>query len=330
MRVIDTHTHFFPEAWVRLLEEEGPRHGAVMSRDAAGTVTLELPGSKQVFGRAFVDLDARLEHMDREGLDVHALSLTMPMVYWAPAGFALQLARVYNDACSAACAAHPGRFVGFAIVPMQSPDAAVEELERAAKLSGLRGLYMGTHVNRTNLDDKSFFPVYAKCEALGWPIFLHPLDPLHAERLERYYLRNVIGYPYATAIAAASLIFGGVMDAFPKLDVVLPHAGGMFLPLVGRWDRGAEVREEMQTTRERPSAYVRRFHYDTIAHDDALMMNVIRQVGVDRVVLGSDYCFGIGDPHPVRTVERLQTSLSAAEREMILGTTAAKLLKLKA
>lgn len=118
------------------------------------------------------------------------------------------------------------------------------------------------------------------------------------------------------------------MDAFPRLDVVLPHAGGMFPPLAGRWDHGAEVREEMQTAKKHPSAYLRRFYYDTIAHDDELMMNVIRQVGVERMVLGSDYCFGIGDPHPVKTVERLQSSLSATEREMILGTTAAKLLKI--
>jgi aminocarboxymuconate-semialdehyde decarboxylase len=215
-----------------------------------------------------------------------------------------------------------------AVLPMQAPELALSELERAAKLPGMRGLYLGTHVNRHNLDEKSFFPIYAKCEALGWPIFLHPLDPLHAERLEQYYLRNVIGFPYATAIAAASLIFGGVMDAFPRLDIVLPHAGGMFPPLIGRWDHGYEAREEMHGMKQPPSAYLRRFYYDTIARNDALMMNVIRQVGVDRIVMGSDYCFAIGDERPVASVNRLGAWLSTAEREMILGGTAAKLLKL--
>lgn len=328
MSVIDTHTHFFPQEWIELLERKGPEHGARMGRNEQGAVTFEFPGIRQVFLKGFIDLKVRLEHMDREGLDVHALSLTTPMVYWAPAELGLALAQVYNDACSAACAAHPKRLVGMAVVPMQDPALAVQELQRAAKLPGMRGLYMGTHINRQNLDDESFFPVYAKCEELGWPIFLHPLDPLYAERLDRYYLRNVIGFPYATSIAAASLIFGGVLDRFPRLDVVLPHAGGMFPPLVARWDHGAEMREEMQTTKLRPSEYLRRFYYDTIAHDDQIMMNVIRQVGVDRMVLGSDYCFGIGDPHPVKTVERLQTSLSVAECEMILGGTAARLLRI--
>lgn len=119
------------------------------------------------------------------------------------------------------------------------------------------------------------------------------------------------------------------MDSFPKLDVVLPHAGGMFPPLIGRWDHGTEVREEMKHMKQLPSAYLRRFYYDTIAHNDELMMNVVRQVGVDRIVMGSDYCFQIGDEHPVATVNRLSKSISVAEREMILGKTAERLLKLR-
>jgi len=327
MPVIDTHTHYFPADWVRLLEREGPDHGATLGRDDRGAVTFALPGIRQIFARGFVDLDLRLGAMDAEGLDMHSLSLTTPMVYWAAPAFGLKLAQSYNDACSEACVTHPKRFVGMAVLPMQAPELALRELERAAKLPGMRGLYMGTHVNRQNLDEKAFFPVWAKCEELGWPVFLHPLDPLHAERLDKYYLRNVIGFPYATTVAVGALIFGGVMDAFPRLDVVLPHAGGMYPPLVGRWDHGNKVKEEMRGCKLHPSEYLRRFYYDTIAHDDALMMNVIRQVGVDRIVMGSDYCFGIGDEHPIATVNRL-TALSGAERELILGKTAARLLKL--
>lgn len=327
MRVIDTHTHFFPQEWVRLLEREGPNHGATMGTNEKGAVTFSFPGIKQVFATGFIDLRVRLKAMDELGIDVHSLSLTTPMVYWATPAFGLKLAQVYNDACSAACIEYPQRFVGMAVLPMQAPDLALRELERAAELPGMRGLYLGTHINKNNLDEKAYFLIYAKCEALGWPVFLHPLDPLHAERLEKYYLRNVIGFPYATAVAAASLIFGGVMDSFPKLAVVLPHAGGMFPPLIGRWDHGADVRDEMKQAKEPPSAYLRRFYYDTIAHDDTLMMNVIRQVGVDRIVMGSDYCFSIGDEHPVASVNRLK-GLSVAERELILGNTAARLLKL--
>jgi len=328
MPVIDTHTHFFPQEWIDLLVREGPAHGATLGTNDKGAVTFAFPGIRQVFFKPFVDLGIRLKAMDKEGVDVHSLSLTTPMVYWPDAQFGLKLAQTFNDACSAACVEHPKRFVGMAILPMQDPELALRELERTAKLPGMRGLYLGNQVNKNNLDDKSFFPIYAKCEAIGWPIFLHPIDPLGAERLDKYYLRNLIGYPYSTAIAAASLIFGGVMDSFPKLDVVLPHAGGMFPPLIGRWDHGAEVREEMKHMKQLPSAYLRRFYYDTIAHNDELMMNVVRQVGVDRIVMGSDYCFQIGDEHPVATVNRLSKSISVAEREMILGRTAARLLKL--
>ena len=325
---IDTHTHFFPEEWVRLLVNEGANHGATMGNNADGAVTFAFPGIKQIFLKGFIDLDVRLQHMDAKGLDMHCLSLTTPMVNWATPEFGLKLAQVYNDACSEACVKHPRRFIGMAVIPMQAPGLALQELTRAAKLPGMRGLYMGTHINKQNLDEKAFYPVWAKCEELGWPVFLHPLDPLHAERLDKYYLRNVIGFPYATAIAVASLIFGGVMDAFPQLDVVLPHAGGMFPPLAGRWDHGNHLKEEMQGCKLHPSAYLKRFYYDTIAHNDAYMHHVIREVGIERIVMGSDYCFGIGDDHPVATVNRFGASLSRAEREMILGTNAAKLLKL--
>ena len=328
MPVIDTHTHFFPQEWISLLEREGPSNGAKIGKNEKGAVTFAFPGINQVFAKPFVDLGIRLQAMDREGIDVHALSLTTPMVYWASPAFGLKLAQTFNDACSAACIDHPKRFVGLAILPMQAPDLALQELTRAAGLPGMRGLYMGNQVNKYNLDEKAYFPVYAKCAEIGWPIFLHPIDPRGAERLEKYYLRNLIGYPYSTAVAAASLIFGGVLDSFPTLEVVLPHAGGMFPPLIGRWDLGAEVREELKHIEQRPSAYLRRFYYDTIAHNDALMMNVIRQVGVDRIVMGSDYCFAIGDGHPVATVNRLSGSISVGEREMILGRTAAQLLKI--
>jgi len=328
MPVIDTHTHFFPVEWIELLEREGPANGAKMGRNEKGAVTFAFPGINQVFAQPFVDLDIRLEVMARERLDIHALSLTTPMVYWAAPDFGLKLAQSFNDACSAACVKHPRRFVGFAVLPMQAPQLALQELERAATLPGMRGLYLGNQVNKNNLDERAYFPIYAKCEALGWPIFLHPVDPLGAERLDKYYLRNLIGYPYSTAVAVASLIFGGVMDTFPRLDIVLPHAGGMYPPLVGRWDHGAEAKPEIRQMKHLPSAYLRRFYYDTIAHNDALMMNVIRQVGVDRIVLGSDYCFAIGDEHPVATVDRLQPFLSSDERASILGQTAARLLKL--
>jgi aminocarboxymuconate-semialdehyde decarboxylase len=279
------------------------------------------------FNDRYVDIATRLKLMDEGRVDMHALSLTSPMVYWAPPAFGLKLSQVFNNACAAVHLQHPQRFVGLAMVPMQAPELAVQELERVAKLPGMRGVYMATHVNGKNLDEKEFWPVYARCEALGLAIFLHPVAPVGAERMRRYWLGNFLGNPYETGIAAASLVFGGVMDAYPQLDVMLPHAGGAFPALIGRMDHGTTVRPECKHMPRPPSHYLRRFHYDTIAHSDTILMNLIRQVGADRVVMGSDCPADMGYTQPVAVVERLG-ELSAAERDAITGANAARLLRM--
>ena len=265
--------------------------------------------------------------MDAAGVDIHALSETSPMVYWATPAFGLKLSQVYNDALSAAHQKYPTRFVGLMTLPMQAPDLAVQELERAAKLPGIHGVYIATEINGKNLDDKSFWPVYARCEALGLPLLLHPIDPVGADRMRSYYLRNFIGNPTDTGIAAASLIFGGVMDAYPKLDVVLPHAGGIVPILIGRWDHGSGVRPETKHMTKAPSAYLRRFYYDTISHNPQIMLNIVRQVGADRVVLGSDHPADMSVERPVDFVESIP-DLSRSERELILGGNAKRLLRI--
>jgi len=260
-------------------------------------------------------------------VDVHALSLTQPMVYWAPPEFGLKLARVYNDGLAAAHERYPDRFMGLATLPMQAPELAVEEAQRASALPGIRGVYLATHVMGKNLDEPEFRPVFACCEALGLPVFLHPVNPVGADRMRKYHLRNFIGNTTETGIAAASLIFGGVLDAYPKLDVVLPHAGGVLPALIGRMDHGATVRSELAHLKRPPSSYLRRFHYDTISHDDVALMNLIRQVGVDRVVMGSDCPADMSYTQPVDVVERL-SALSRSERQAVLGGNAARLLKI--
>jgi len=323
---IDTHAHWCPDEWVKLVEKDGPRNGAKLGRNDKGHTTFVTEKMVQTFAPAFIDLDLRLQAMDRARVNMHVLSLTSPMVYWAPPEFGLALSQAYNDAASRAHQKHPQRFLGAAMLPMQAPQLALKELERIAKLPGMRALYIATNINGTELDDKSFWPIYAKCEELGWPVMLHPVDTIGSDRTKKYYLRNLLGNPYDTGVAAAHLIFGGVLDAFPRLEVLLPHAGGTLPGLIGRLDRGTAVRPELKHMKQPPSAYLRRFTYDTIGHNDQILMNLIRMVGADRVMIGSDYCFDMGFELPVDVVERL-TDLSAAERSQILGATAAKLLK---
>lgn len=327
LRAIDIHAHWYPPEWAELVEREGEANGAKIGRNQRGYITVGLPGIGAVLQQHYIDIPSRLERMDKAGVAMHALSLTQPMVYWAPPAFGLKLAQAFNDACTALHVKYPDRFVGLAQLPMQDVDLAVGELERVAKRPGIRGIYMATHVNGKNLDDKSLWPVYAGCERHGLAIFLHPINPVGADRMRSYHLRNFIGNPTDTGIAAASLMFGGVLDAYPKLDVVLPHAGGVFPALVGRMRHGATVRAEVKDLPKPPPEYVRRFHYDTIAHDKEILLNVVREVGVDRVVCGTDFPADMSDVDPVGTVERL-TELSAAEREMILRGNAARLLNL--
>jgi aminocarboxymuconate-semialdehyde decarboxylase len=329
MLKIDTHAHWYPPQWVDLVQKEGPAHGVKFERNESGIVRMIAPGIalRGTFAPAYVDLAVRLKHMDEARVDVQALSLTSPMVYWAPPEFGLKLAQVYNDACAEAHRKHPQRFVGMATLPMQEPGLAVEEVSRAAKLPGIRAVYMATHINGKNLEDKSFWPVYERCEALGLPIGLHPVAPVGRERTFNYHLGNFLGNPYEAGIAAATLVFGGVMDAFPKLDVILPHAGGTFPWLIGRMDHGTTVRAECKHMTKPPSAYLRRFHYDTITHSNQILMDLIRLVGADRVVLGSDCPADMSYTRPVDVVEKL-TELSANERDAILSGNPARLLKI--
>src|ERR1700682_4156934 len=166
-RVVDIHAHWYPADWLKLFERDGPAEGAKLERTASG-YTIRTERIVNAFDEQFVDLGLRLDGMDRQRVDVHALSLTAPMVYWASPGFGLALAQAYSDAAAAAHASHPDRLVGLAMLPMQAPELALKELERAAKLPGMRGMYLATNVNGLELDERSFFALYAKAEELGW------------------------------------------------------------------------------------------------------------------------------------------------------------------
>jgi aminocarboxymuconate-semialdehyde decarboxylase len=273
------------------------------------------------------NLDLRLRAMDAQGVTVHALSLMPPMVYWGDGALGLRLARLVNDTMAEAAQIHPDRFVVLATLPMQDPEAAVDEVNRAVTQLGCRGIYLGTNVRGKELTDPSFLPVFERIHALGVPIFLHPLNVIGAQRLAHYHLHNLLGNPFDTAVAAANLIFSGLLDRFPKLDVCLPHAGGALPYLIGRLNRGWKVREECQAPKKPPSSYLRRFTYDTISHAPESLDYLINLVGADHVMMGSDYCFDMGYERAVEVITRLQ-GLTRADRGKILGGNAARLLRL--
>jgi aminocarboxymuconate-semialdehyde decarboxylase len=328
VRSIDIHANYYPQTYLEAIAEDGKRFDCEYRMTDQGFYTKTPAGNQGPLPTKFIDLKQRIAEMDTTGVAVQAISLTTPMNYWGDAEISLQLAKTWNDGASAAHLAFPTRLVAFLTLPMLYPDHAVDELNRASKLPGMRGVYLGTNIEGRDLDDPLFEPVFARIEALDLPVFLHPLTTLGGNRTKPYYLSNLLGNPFETAVAACHLIFGGVLDRHPKLQVNLPHGGGALPILIGRLDHGWQVRSEFDHVKmpNPPSTYLQRFTYDTIVHSKSIMEFVIREVGAERVMVGSDYCFDMGVDRPLQFLE--QINLPNAQRKMILGENAARILKL--
>jgi len=250
------------------------------------------------------------------------------MLYWAPPETAAGLARLVNDEIVRAVKEADGRLQGLATLPLQDVPAAVAETERSVRELALRGVYIGTHVRGVDLDDPRFDPLWAKCQELDIPVFTHPIDVLGGARVSGYHLHNLIGNPTDTTVAAMRLIFGGVFERFPRLKVVLSHGGGTLPYLTGRMARGYAVRGEARKHIGRPPTdYLPNLYYDTITHHHQALRYLVDLVGAEKVLLGSDYRFDMGDPDPVRMV-RAHRELGRKDRDRILGGNAARLLKL--
>jgi aminocarboxymuconate-semialdehyde decarboxylase len=328
VRPIDIHAHYFPQSYLDLIAEHGKPFN-IGYRSTEQGFFIESPTLHiGPLPSKFVNLQERIAAMDEQGVAVQAISLTAPMAYWGEPDLSAMLARTWNDAASAAHAAYPTRLVGLLALPMLYPEHALDELNRASELPGIRGVYLGTNIENHDLSDPLFEPVFTRIEQIGLPIFLHPVQTVGGARMKSFYLGNLLGNPFDTAIAACHLIFGGILDRHPKLQFSLPHGGGALPVLIGRIEQGWRVRPEIMSLhlRQPPSDYLRRFTYDTIVHSKSVMEFVIQEVGAERIMLGSDYCFDMGYERPVEFVD--QIDLSSAQRKMILGGTAARLLKL--
>jgi len=328
---VDVHAHFFPERFIRIIEESGGAFGASVDRSSPKGPVLVVGGTRTApLDARYWDLDLRLRAMNRQGVATQALSLTAPMVYWADGDTGARLAAAWNDGASAAHVAHPDRFVGCAMLPLQDQGRALAELERAAALPGIRGVYMGTNVGGRELSDPALFPIFERAAALRLPVLLHPLRVVGGERLAPYYLTNSLGNPFDTAIAASHLVFGGVLDRLPKLTVCLPHAGGALPYVHGRLRHGQGVRPETKGVAKRPfSAYLRRFTYDIISHDPAALRYLIATVGADRVMLGTDFCFDMGVERPLAVIQAKAVGLGKKDQQRVIRENAARMLRLE-
>ena len=328
VRTVDIHAHFFPKAYLDVLAEEGPRFNVEYRAAEEGFYIKTEARFQGPLSYRMVDLKKRIADMDAQGTAVQAMSLTGPMAHWGDEEVSHKLARAWNDGASAAHVEHPTRLFGLLTLPMLFPDRAIDEVNRASKLPGIRGVYMGTNINHRDLDDPLFEPIFAHIESLDLPIFLHPLQVLGGPRTAPFSLSNLLSFPFDTAIAACHLIFGGVLDRHPNLQFTLPHGGGVLLPLMGRIDHGSRVRPEIDKLRlsHFPSEYLRRFTFDTLVHSKSAMEFVISEVGAERVMMGSDYCLDMGCERPIHFLD--QVNITSAQRKLILGDNAARILKL--
>ena len=320
---IDMHFHMIPPFFLEEVRGDNPWGKRLVEEN--GELFMQLGPLKFPMLANHYDTAAILAAMDEMRLDVTAISPS-PMLFHnhLPGEVVFPLHQGVNDHMAEMARAYPDRFRPLGIVPMQTPELALAEVERIFEM-GLAGIEIETNIAGVPLDAGAFWPVYEKVQDHSGLIFLHPAQVLGMDRLRDYYLANLIGNPTDTAAAVAHLIFGGVMEAHPELQIVLPHGGGSTPCLCGRWDHGSRVRPELTHMQTLPGDQVKKFYFDSLTHSDASLSLLLEVVGADRVVLGSDHPYDMGEMDPVGIIEG-RHDLSPEQKSAILGGTAGKLL----
>jgi len=327
-RTIDIHTHVIPRHLAESADRGKTRHGITFGRDTGGRITGSVGAASYTI--AWPNLleapEQRIRAMDQMRVDVHVLSLS-PLMHWyeLDANAGVPMAKEANDDLADMVATHPDRFAGLAFLPLQDPTAAIAELERCMTVHGFVGVMVGSHVNGLDWDADELFPVLAAARDLGALVFVHPAHGRANSFLTRYHLRNLIGNPFETTVAVASLIFGGVLDRLPDLDICFAHGGGYACLGAARLDQGRQVRAEARDTPSLPSEYLRRLYFDTLVFSHRSLVHLVEHVGADRVVLGSDYPADMGEPRPVDFIES-HPDLTDDQRRLILGGNMERLL----
>jgi aminocarboxymuconate-semialdehyde decarboxylase len=241
---------------------------------------------------------------------------TIPVMfsYWAKTADALELSRFLNDHIADLVVRFPKNYIGLATIPMQDPQAAIQELERAKSIGHL-GIQIGSNINDENLSEEKFFPIFEACARLGMAVMIHPWQMMGFDSMKKYWLPWLVGMPAETSRAACSLIFGGVLERLPNLRVCFSHAGGSFLPTLGRIEHGFNCRPDLVAidNPHNPRTYLGKFWVDSITHDIAALEYILKLQGSKRVCLGSDYPFPLGDLEIGKFIEESQLSPEVKE-----------------
>jgi aminocarboxymuconate-semialdehyde decarboxylase len=324
---IDLHSHFFP---LEALQNPGKYEDCapkLVLDNGKLSVTSKI-GFRPGLGAGAYDPAARIKALDAMQIDLQALSPSpILLFYWEEPAVAAYFSRKQNEAIQAVVQKHPDRFVGFGSVPLQSVEDSIV-IAREAKSLGLRGLEIGTAVGDKPLDDPSFEPFFEAVEKLDMLLFVHPLEGgLDADDPLAPVLGNVLQFTFRTTMMVERMILKGMFEKYPNLRLCLSHGGGLLAFNIWRLDHSYGLRPELKkTTPHHPSEYLKRLYFDTIVHSVSALQYLVKVVGSDRVVVGTDYPMAMGDFEPVPKIKNLQ--LSDAERELVLGGNAARALKL--
>jgi aminocarboxymuconate-semialdehyde decarboxylase len=327
MKVVDLHNHFIAPEVATFLEREGDRYATRLENRDGKRFFVIRDSAVRPLNERISQAEPRVRDMNAGGIDVQAVSCVPFLMYpEVDAALARTIAEINNDGLAALAARHPNRFVGLASVPLQDPTAAARELERAARL-GLRGVEIPTRLPGRDLDDPALAVFWEAAADLGMVVCIHPFEAAPQGAMARYNLGNLAGNLYDTGLAAALLVYGGVLERNPRLRIVLYHAGGAFPVLLGRLDKGYEVLPDCRSAIPRPpSAYLDRFWFDILAFDRTALGQLVERFGSERFVLGSDYPLPLGLEDPVAEIRAL--GLAADAEAAILGRNATELLRL--
>jgi len=330
---IDMHAHIFTWEALRNVDRKYKAYTPRLIIDAKGRYFTIINGRSS--GplepmEQFYDVTKRIKMMDDEKVDVQVLSVTPGnFCYDVPLEAGLAISVAQNDAIAEIVAAYPGRFVGSATVPLQDMDMAVEELDRAVRDLGFTSVEIGSNIAGRNLDSLDLWPFYEKVQELEIPIIVHPTNVAGSDRMQRYYLSNIIGNLLDTTIAIGSVIFGGVLEKYKKLRFCWAHGGGFFPYQIGRFDHGYSVRTEPRVNISRlPSEYVKTMYFDTITHGVSALRFLIDSMGSDKVLLGTDFPWDMGEYDTVSTIMEMN-SLEMKDKEKVLGGNSSKLFKIE-
>ena len=328
MRVVDFHNHYYPPEYVAALKSPASRSVVKVTYDAEDNPCVHYPGDYNILVPGHRDIDYRQRVLDEHAVHTQVLSFTTPGVHVEAPEFAVEWARMINDAFARVVRERAGRFSALATLPLNDPAASTIELERAMTDLGLPGAMVFSNVNHVALADERFAPLWKKADELGAVIYIHPTDPAGVEAMLDYWLMPLVGFLMDTTLAASKLVFSGVVERHPRIRWVLTHMGGAIPYLAERLDRGYRAFADCRRNIGRPpSEYLRTFYYDSVNFNASAMRLALDFAGEDRILAGSDY------PHQIGSIPLMLDTLRTLDvpdrvREKILGGNAAKLLAL--